>query len=304
MKNQLSKNGATFIRLHEGFRAKWYADPVGIGTIGIGFTWGSTSFREWWSKNKTGMKFGPGASMTREEADDALMFLVNNEYGKAVDNFLGKKVEQNVFDGSVSPVFNLGPGSLKWKWAAAVKRGDLKEAGRLLTSTGVTAKGRKLAGLVRRRKEEALLITDGIYTGVTPSAVQKIIPDAMADGVLERGEAGPSVAKLIRDLHALGFYDGVLDDVFGHGAEAAVLEFQRRAGRGIKVDGVAGPETLKEITRSINLKRSTAIVESVTPSAVEKSSSGPKAVAVVVTGAGALVAAFWNEIKSLFEGMF
>jgi lysozyme len=90
-----------------------------------------------------------------------------------------------VFDGSVSPVFNLGPGSLKWKWAAAVKRGDLKEAGRMLKVTGVTAKGRKLAGLVRRRKEEALLITDGIYTGVTTGAVQKVIPDAMADGVLD-----------------------------------------------------------------------------------------------------------------------
>jgi lysozyme len=303
MKNQLSKNGATFIRLHEGFRAKWYADPVGIGTIGIGFTWRSVSFREWWSKNKPGVKFGPGASMTREEADDALMFLVNNEYGKAVDNFLGKKVEQHVFDGSVSPVFNLGPGSLKWKWATAVKRGDLKEAGRLLTSTGVTAKGRKLAGLVRRRKEEALLITDGIYTGVTPGTVQKIIPDAMADGVLERGEAGPSVAKLIRDLHALEFYDGILDDVFGHGTEAAVLEFQRDH-VGLTVNGVAGPETLKAITRAISLKRSASVIESVTPSVVEKSSNGPKAVAVVVTGAGALIVAFWNEIKSLFEGMF
>jgi lysozyme len=302
MKNQLSKNGATFIRLHEGFRAKWYADPVGIGTIGIGFTWGSTSFREWWSKNKPGVKFGPGASMTREEADDALMFLVNNEYGKAVDNFLGKKVKQHVFDGSVSPVFNLGPGSLKWKWAAAVKRGDLKEAGRLLKSTGVTAKGRKLAGLVRRRKEEALLITDGIYTGVTSGHIQEVI-DAMADGVLERGEAGPSVAKLIRNLHALGYYDGVLDDVFGHGTEAAVLEFQRRDGRGIKVDGVAGPETLKAIDHAISSKRSAVKVEPATP-APTKTANKSKAVAVIMTGAGTLVAAFWNEIKSLFEGMF
>jgi lysozyme len=244
MLNKFSKNGATFTRLHEGFMSNWYLDPVGIPTIGIGFTWRSVSFRKWWEKNKPGIAFERGASMTRAEADDALQFLVDTEYGKAVNNFLKKKVAQNVYDGMVSPVYNLGPGSLKWKWAAAIKRGDVKAGAKLLSTTGVTARGKKLRGLVRRRKEEALLLSDGIYTGVGSESHSPVL-NAMADGMLERGEAGPDVGKLIEDLHELGFYNGALDDKFGHGTEAAVLEFQRA--NGMKADGKAGPKTLKAV---------------------------------------------------------
>jgi len=240
----LSTKGAAFVRLHEGFVASYYLDPVAVGTIGVGFTWSSQAFRDWWAKNKPGKTFGPGSTMTRAEADDALLFLFTEEYGKAVNDFLKKEVPQHVFDGTASPVYNLGPGSLKWKWAAAVKSGDFAAAARLLEKTGTTAKGKKLAGLVRRRKEEAMVIEMGIYTGVD-RVVEVAKPDAMADGILMRGEQGPAVAALIRDLHALGFYKGAMDDLFGYGTEAAVLDFQRK--HGLKADGYAGPKTLAAI---------------------------------------------------------
>jgi len=244
----LSAKGAAFVRLHEGFVARYYPDPVNVGTIGIGFTWASSAFREWWKKNKPGQKFGPGATMTKAEAEDALRYLADREYGKAVDRFLTKRVPQHVFDGAVSPVYNLGPGSLQWKWAAAMKRGNYAEAARLLTTTGTTAQGKKLAGLVRRRKEEALLLEKGIYTGVDmPVAATK--PDPMADGILMRGERGAAVAALIRDLHALGYYDGAMDDLFGYGTEAATLAFQRATG--LKADGFAGPKTLAAIAAAL-----------------------------------------------------
>lgn len=67
----------------------------------------------------------------------------------------------------------------------------------------------------------------------------------MADGMLIRGERGPAVASLLRDLAFLGFYKGVQDDVFGYGAEEAVMAFQR-AGF-LTVDGYAGPKTLAAI---------------------------------------------------------
>lgn len=248
--NKLSAKGATFMRLHEGFVARWYLDPVGIPTIGIGFTWRSAAFRIWWAANKPGVKFARGVTMTRAEAEDALQFLVDEEYGKAVNDFLKKKVKQHIYDGMVSPVFNLGPGSLKWKWAAAIKRGNVAEGARHLSTTGVTAQGVRLAGLVRRRKEEAQLIAEGVYKGVDTSHSVVVKLPAMADGMLERGEAGPEVAQLIRDLHKLDFYDGVLDDVYGHGTEAAVLDYQRA--RSIDVDGKAGPETLREIAKDMN----------------------------------------------------
>lgn len=111
----LSERGAAFVRRHEGFVDHYYLDPAAVPTIGVGFTWRSESFREWWGRNRPGQKFGPGATMTREEADKALVFMFAAEYGKAVNSFLGKTVKQHIFDGMCSPVFNLGPGSLKWK---------------------------------------------------------------------------------------------------------------------------------------------------------------------------------------------
>jgi lysozyme len=248
--NVFSAKGSTFTRLHEGFVSRWYLDPVGVPTIGIGFTWRSDSFRVWWANNKPGVEFKRGVTMTRAEADDALQYLVNNEYGKAVNDFLGATVPQNIYDGMVSPVFNMGPGSLKWTWAAAIKRGDIKDGARRLTTTGTTADGVRLAGLVRRRKEEAVLIRDGVYIGVdTPHSAtgERVLVDAMADGMLERGERGVEVAELIVRLHALGFYDGTLDDVYGHGTQAAVLDYQRE--NSLVADGKAGPVTLAHIAK-------------------------------------------------------
>ena len=71
----------------------------------------------------------------------------------------------------------------------------------------------------------------------------------MSDGILERGEAGPAVAKLIRDLTVLGYYKGSQDDMFGYGTEAAVIAYQRT--QNLKDDGVAGPKTLSAIAQDI-----------------------------------------------------
>lgn len=238
---ELSTAGAAFVRLHEGFVDHWYLDAVGVPTIGIGFTWRSAAFRAWWEKNRPGKEFGSGSKMTREEAQTVLIALFREEYGAAVDKFLGRPVAQNVFDGMASVVFNCGAGSLSWKWAQAIKAKDIAGGARLLETTAVTAKGKRLAGLVRRRSEEAKLIRDGVYTGIAGGAVP-VVKDAMSDGMLVKGERGPAVAKLIIDLAALGYYKGVKDDVFGFGTEAAVLAFQRD--NGLKPDGVAGPNTL------------------------------------------------------------
>lgn len=232
----LSPAGAAFLRGLEGFVDHWYPDAVGVGTIGIGFTWASAGFREWWDRNRPGEKFGPGSRMTREQADKALIFICAMEYGAAVHRFLNRAVPQHVFDGAVSPVFNLGPGSLQWKWAAALKARDYAEAAELLRTTGTTAKGKKLKGLVTRRNEEAELIKNGDYT------LGNAASDPLADGMLVRGERGKPVADLQTRLKSRGLYAGAVDGIFGYGTEAAVLEFQRAAG--LVADGYAGPRTL------------------------------------------------------------
>lgn len=238
---QLSSNGAADIRLHEGFSASWYADPGDIGTIGTGFTWASASFREWWSKNRPGQTFGPGSTMTKEEADTVLQLVSDEEYGAAVDKFLtGRMTPQTVFDGATSVVFNCGSGALAWTWATAIKAAEYDLAGARLLTTAVTQKGKVLAGLVARRKDEARLISQGIYAS---GGVGATMPDpAAADGILERGERGPSVQQLQQRLVAAGYKPGTPDGIFGYGTQSAVLAFQRA--NGLSADGIAGPKTL------------------------------------------------------------
>lgn len=59
------------------------------------------------------------------------------------------------------------------------------------------------------------------------------------------GTNGP-VTKLQLQLRALGLPAGDIDGIFGRKTEEAVRQFQAR--RGIKVDGIVGPETTRELT--------------------------------------------------------
>ena len=63
-----------------------------------------------------------------------------------------------------------------------------------------------------------------------------------ATTTLRRGEKGPAVAALQKDLHALGYWLGARNDTFGPLTEQAVIAFQKV--EGLALDGVAGPATL------------------------------------------------------------
>lgn len=240
---KLSAQGASDIRLHEGFVDHYYLDAVSVPTIGTGFTMRSAAFKKWWSINRKGIEFGPGCTMTRAEADNALQMLAEEEYGKAVNGFLGKTVPQNVFDAMTSMVFNCGAGSLDWEWARLAKVGDYAASAERLKSTAVTAKGKRLAGLVSRRADEAKLLSHGIYASGGKISMPE--DDAMSDGVLERGERGEAVANLQRNLQRFGFQVGKIDGQFGYGTEAAVIAFQRT--QKLTPDGIAGPKTLAKL---------------------------------------------------------
>lgn len=153
---QLSAPGTAFIAAHEGFVSKAYLCPAGVLTIGYGFTMGSKVFADYW-RGKHGRALKTGDTITRAEADMLLQRMVDAEYGAAVNREVAPK-KQHHYDGASSTTFNCGAGALKWKWAQALKIGNVSEAARLLRTTAVTANGRKLAGLVRRRSEEAHLI--------------------------------------------------------------------------------------------------------------------------------------------------
>ena len=71
---------------------------------------------------------------------------------------------------------------------------------------------------------------------------------ALAEKTVERGDRGPTVAKLQRLLHISA------DGVFGRGTVRAVKRFQRR--RGLTADGIAGPSTWRALERGGTSRRS------------------------------------------------
>jgi peptidoglycan hydrolase-like protein with peptidoglycan-binding domain len=84
----------------------------------------------------------------------------------------------------------------------------------------------------------------------TPTNQPSAQADAMKDGVLEKGEKGESVRKLQEALTIAGARDAkgnkiTADSDFGERTKEAVENYQRS--RGLKVDGEAGPDTLKAL---------------------------------------------------------
>lgn len=196
---KVSERGLAFVARHEGFVAGAYRDPVGVLTIGYGFTMGSRLFAESWRKAH-GRGLAPGDRISRAEADRLLRRLIDEEYGREVTKALGT-LPQHRHDAACSVAYNLGPRALHWRWATALKAGDVKGAAGILGANYNTAGGRKLAGLVRRRQEEARLLLTGDYgdgkgSGVASPAAPGGVPQT--GGSLFARLAGLVLALLAR----------------------------------------------------------------------------------------------------------
>lgn len=74
-----------------------------------------------------------------------------------------------------------------------------------------------------------------------------IVGAALGDRALSSGSKGSEVKELQQKLTQLGYQLGKVDGIYGEKTEAAVKRFQKN--RGLKADGVAGKETIKELKR-------------------------------------------------------
>ncbi|MHC5654269.1 lysozyme [Stappia sp. ICDLI1TA098] len=158
---RLSDRGAGFIARHEGFVGHAYRDPVGVLTIGYGFTMASRVFADYW-RRRHGRALAAGDRIDKTEAQGLLGRMVEEEYGAAVRAAF-PDLPQHRHDACCSVVYNLGPRALGWRWARALKAGEVAQAAGILATNYATAGGKRLPGLVRRRREEARLLEHGDY---------------------------------------------------------------------------------------------------------------------------------------------
>jgi lysozyme len=242
--SRASPDDVRFIAHHEspGGRAvtKAYRCPAGVVTIGHGFTMGSRVFAAFW-RGRHGRALAMGDTISQADADLLLRRLIDEEYGAAVAE-KARPTRQHHFGAASSMSFNCGPGALAWRWAKALAQGDVAEAARLLRTTAVTANGRRLAGLIRRRDEEARLMESGRYTVNGPARQ----PSAVS-------QTGEEIREYQRQLATLGYDIGPADGKAGPKTLAAVRAFQEASG--LVVDGIVGPATRATLIRALDARR-------------------------------------------------
>ncbi|HWQ41105.1 MAG TPA: spore cortex-lytic enzyme [Desulfosporosinus sp.] len=78
-------------------------------------------------------------------------------------------------------------------------------------------------------------------------ALSGIAYAALGDRLLGKGSKGPEVTELQKKMAQLGYGVGTIDGKFGSTTEAAIKRFQKD--HGLRVDGLAGTQTIKELKR-------------------------------------------------------
>ena len=229
-----------FIARHEGFSSRAYICPGGVVTIGSGLTNRCAVARDWWIA-RYGRKIKIGDTITRDENTMLLKRALDDEYAPPVAPALGRDAPTHAYDAGCSVSYNCGPRALNWQWARIYRSGDRRKAAARLEKTAVTSRGRRLAGLVRRRKEEADLMLHGHAASKRAARVDPAFDEP--------------IKEMQRLLKKIGYNPGAIDGWPGPETGAAVRKLQRA--HGLVVDGLIGPATRAKILRLANLRRET-----------------------------------------------
>ncbi len=140
------EKGLALIKSFEGFYSKPYKDPIGIPTIGYGFTYYLPDRR------KVTMQDRP---LTEHQATCMLQEILEGYEGNVL-RLVRSKLTQNQFDALVSFTFNLGAANLaKSTLLKKVNINPNDPSIRDEFAKWRLAGGKVFAGLVRRRKAEA-----------------------------------------------------------------------------------------------------------------------------------------------------
>lgn len=174
-----SPKGIALIKQFEGFRARAYRDVVGVWTIGWGFTHGVKE----------------GDTITPEQAEKRLKTELR-QYERAVWQATGGHVTQPQFDALVSFAYNIGVGGLNRSTVIRRHREGKYQAAARAFGLWNKAGGREIAGLTRRRAQEAALYLTPAASDAPEAAAQVEPERAMASSQINRaaGIAGGTAA--------------------------------------------------------------------------------------------------------------
>lgn len=164
-----SASGVAAIAFFEGERDTAYRDATGVWTIGVGHA--ATS----------GLPPIPVEGMTITHAQALEILAADLPVYEAAVTKRFPSVPQHVFDGAVSFCFNVGEGNFaSASWPKLYAAGNMAgaEASLKLWDRGG---GQVLAGLVRRRSEEADIIFSDKYPNGITSPTDAIIPSPKPD---------------------------------------------------------------------------------------------------------------------------
>jgi lysozyme len=147
----ISKNGIDLIKSFEGFRSNPYPDPA-TGSTPYTIGYGTTFYIKEGKYIKVTMK---DASITEEQATEYLQFNLKT-FEQYVDSYCRDDISQQQFDALTSFCYNVGPQNLKT--STLLKKVNANPNDITIRDEfmkWVKGNGRKLPGLVKRRKAEA-----------------------------------------------------------------------------------------------------------------------------------------------------
>jgi len=145
-KTVFNKTVKRVIANHEGFCARAYRCPAGYWTIGYGSR-----------RMPNGRRVKRGDTITQAQAERLLMRTVDN-YAKTVERRIKHPLSSQQKAALVSFAYNVGEDAFERSSVARhADRGNFREAAQSLLRY-VHARGRKMPGLVARRREEVKLL--------------------------------------------------------------------------------------------------------------------------------------------------
>lgn len=249
----ISNNGIELIKKFEGCRLSAYKDPVGIITIGYG-----------WTKPIDGRPLTMGMTITQSKAESLLREGLKS-YEAKVNKYIAKyNWNQNQFDALVSFCYNIG--NIDGLTANGTR--SISEIAAKITSYN-KAGGKVLPGLTNRRNAEKQLFLSASSTNAEYTykdfvrEVQSAI-GAKVDGIAGSETYGkcPTVSRYKNNRHAvvrplqkylnlLGHDAGTPDCIAGVKFETAAKEWAKANGCTADGEFTKGGNSWKKILRLI-----------------------------------------------------